>query len=200
MKRFFRITFFSLLFLTGSKCASAGEMASKGGFSLFRSSDLNQAQEKARINASVLKNSNKEPLSIVISLSKQRAFLFVGSKVAMESPISSGRKPGWTPEGKFTILEKDPTHRSSLYGNFVDEAGNVIRGGIDRRRDAAPSGTHYEGAPMLYFMRLTEKGVGMHVGYLPGYPASHGCIRMPQEMAKAFYEAVSLGTPVTVEF
>ncbi len=52
---------------------------------------------------------------------------------------------------------------------------------------------------MLYFMRLTERGVGMHVGILPGYPASHGCIRLPEEMAKAIYQIAPLNTPVIVE-
>jgi len=51
---------------------------------------------------------------------------------------------------------------------------------------------------MLYFMRLTNEGVGMHVGILPGYPASHGCIRMPSEIAPQIYVRVKLGTPVQV--
>ena len=52
---------------------------------------------------------------------------------------------------------------------------------------------------MRYFMRLTDSGVGMHVGILPGYPASHGCIRLPAEIAPLIYSKVKLGTPVTIE-
>jgi lipoprotein-anchoring transpeptidase ErfK/SrfK len=95
-------------------------------------------------------------------------------------------------------MEKDPDHRSSLYGDFVDSSGRVVRAGISARIDSAPSGTHYVGAPMRWFMRLTGEGVGMHVGILPGYPASHGCIRMSADGAKLFYDTVKVGTPVEV--
>ena len=65
--------------------------------------------------------------------------------------------------------------------------------------DSAPSGTRYVGAPMKWFMRLTNGGVGMHVGILPGYPASHGCIRLPSNIAPLIYAKVKTGTPVVVE-
>jgi lipoprotein-anchoring transpeptidase ErfK/SrfK len=96
------------------------------------------------------------------------------------------------------VLEKDPEHHSNLYGNFVDGIGRIVRSGVSSKLDAAPSGTHFSGAPMKFFMRLTPQGVGMHVGILPGYPASHGCIRLPQEMARIIYTAVGINTPVIV--
>ena len=86
-----------------------------------------------------------------------------------------------SPGGKFHLLEKDPNHFSSLYGDFVDSSGRIVRAGVSMHIDAAPSGTHFQGAAMKWFMRLTDEGVGMHVGILPGYPASHGCIRMPSD-------------------
>jgi lipoprotein-anchoring transpeptidase ErfK/SrfK len=85
-----------------------------------------------------------------------------------------------------------------VYGNFVDSSGRIVRGGVSALIDAAPSGSHFEGAPMRWFMRLTWEGVGMHVGILPGYPASHGCIRLPAEVAQALYVKVKIGTPVKV--
>ncbi|MFZ4115620.1 MAG: L,D-transpeptidase family protein [Chthoniobacterales bacterium] len=173
--------------------------ASKNKNSLQTSSTLGSAQEKGKIFQQVFKNNANEPVAIRVSLLQQRVFVFLGNQLAISSPISSGRRPGWTPEGSFKILEKDPVHRSSLYGNFVDQENRIIRGGIDSRRDSAPSGTHFQGAPMLYFMRLTDKGVGMHVGILPGYPASHGCIRLPEDMAKVIYETAPINTPVTIE-
>ena len=103
-----------------------------------------------------------------------------------------------TPTGNFTVVQKDKNHRSSVYGNFVDSQGRVVRAGVSSRIDTAPSGSHYEGAPMTYFMRLTWEGVGMHIGILPGYPASHGCIRLPPEVAEAMYTRVKVGTPVQV--
>lgn len=162
-------------------------------------SELISQQEKGKIFPSVLAKSSEEPLSIVVSLSKQRAYLLVGGRVAVDSPISSGRRNGWTPKGNFSVLEKDPNHRSTLYGNFVDSSGRVVRSGVSSRIDAAPSGTRFSGAPMKYFLRITPQGVGMHAGILPGYPASHGCIRLPQEMAELIYSKVPLNTPVTVE-
>lgn len=162
-------------------------------------SELISQQDQGKIYPSVLSKSSQEPLSIVISLSKQRAYLLVGGRVAVDSPISSGRRNGWTPKGSFSVLEKDPNHRSNLYGNFVDATGRVIRSGVSSRIDAAPSGTHFSGSPMKYFLRLTPQGVGMHAGILPGYPASHGCIRLPQEMAELIYSKVSVNTPVIVE-
>ena len=179
--------------LVGRLSATEGEKAK-----MKPASELLSKQEQGKIYPSVLERASGEPLSIVISLSKQRAYLMVGSRVAVDSPISSGRRNGWTPKGSFQILEKDPNHFSNLYGNFVDGTGTVIRSGVSSKIDSAPSGTHFRGAPMKYFLRLTPQGVGMHAGILPGYPASHGCIRLPVEMAQIIYSKVTLNTPVTV--
>ena len=64
-------------------------------------------------------------------------------------------------------------------------------------KDKAPPGTRFEGSKMHYFMRFVG-GTGMHEGFLPGYPASHGCVRMPGHMAATFFKNVDIGTPVTV--
>jgi lipoprotein-anchoring transpeptidase ErfK/SrfK len=150
------------------------------------------------IHQTVLAQMTPENASVLVSLSKQRAYVYAGSQLAIDTPISSGKQAGFTPTGHFSIIQKDPNHRSNIYGNFVDSHGRVVRAGVSSRIDTAPSGSHYEGAPMLYFMRLTNEGVGMHVGILPGYPASHGCIRMPAEIAPQIYARVRLGTPVQV--
>ena len=150
------------------------------------------------VNNSVLAQMTPDNASVLVSLSRQRAYAYAGNQLAIDTPISSGKKAGFTPTGNFTIMEKDPNHRSNIYGNFVDSKGRVVRAGVSARIDSAPSGTHYQGAPMFYFMRLTSEGVGMHIGILPGYPASHGCIRMPAEIAPQIYARVKLGTPVQV--
>ena len=155
-------------------------------------------QEPLKINQSVLTQATPDSVHIRVSLPKQRAYLMVGDEVAADSPISSGKAGHSTPSGHFSVLEKDPDHRSSIYGDFVDRSGRVVRAGISAKIDSAPSGTHYVGAPMRWFMRLTGEGVGMHVGILPGYPASHGCVRMPADGAKLFYDTVKIGTPVAV--
>ncbi len=152
------------------------------------------------VNKSAYENLSPDSARVVVNLSKQRAYLLNGDQVAIESPISSGKRAGMTPTGSFSVMEKDKDHRSSIYGDFVDNSGRVVRGGVSLKIDSAPSGTHYVGAPMLWFMRLTGEGVGMHVGILPGYPASHGCIRMPPQGAEMFYAKVKIGTPVTVKY
>lgn len=181
-----------------SSCVAAASTKRKPS-TAFKSSDLVHHQEKGRVYSQVIQNKKNEPVSVVVSLSRQRAYLFVGNQLAADSPISSGRRPGMTLTGKFVITQKDIDHRSSIYGNFVDSGGNIIKEGVNRKVDSAPSGTHYVGASMFYFMRLNQTAIGMHVGYLPGYAASHGCIRMPSDMAKIFYETVPSGAPVRVE-
>ena len=163
-----------------------------------KASELISRQEPVKINTSLLKQVSPDSVRIVISLPKQRAYLMLGAAIVIDSPISSGKRGHSSPSGQFSVLEKDPDHRSNIYGDFVDTSGRIVRAGISSKIDSAPSGTHYVGAPMKWFMRLTEGGVGMHVGILPGYPASHGCIRMPPDGAKLFYDNVKIGTPVAV--
>jgi lipoprotein-anchoring transpeptidase ErfK/SrfK len=165
---------------------------------LKKASDLIHRQEPIKINQSLLKQITPDNVHVVVSLTKQRAFLMTGEEVVIDSPISSGKRGHSSPSGHFSVLEKDPDHRSSVYGDFVDRSGRTVRAGISSRIDSAPSGTHYVGAPMRWFMRLTQDGVGMHIGILPGYPASHGCIRMPPDGAKLFYDHVKVGTKVDV--
>jgi len=165
---------------------------------LRKASELIRKQERLKINQSVLKDLTPDNARIVVSIPKQRAYLMVGEQLAADGPISSGKRGHSSPTGHMHVLEKDPNHHSSLYGDFVDSYGRVVRAGVSARIDSAPSGTHFAGATMKWFLRLTEDGVGMHIGILPGYPASHGCIRESAEGAKLFYDRVKVGTPVDV--
>jgi len=135
---------------------------------------------------------------VVIRLSEQRAYFYKGGQLVGVSVISTGREGYDTVTGNFKITEKDIDHTSNLYGEYVDiNTGQVVVKDVDTRKDKKPPGTKYVGAPMPYFMRIVG-GTGMHEGFLPGYPASHGCIRMPEFMAQNFYANVELGTPVTI--
>lgn len=138
------------------------------------------------------------PPSIVIDLKKQRALFYKGNKLAGVSAISSGREGYSTPPGQYKIIQKNLNHRSNLYGNYVDAQGNIVQKDVSPKTHPCPPGAVFEGAPMPYFMRLTNTGVGMHQGFLPGVPDSHGCIRMPEKMVKIFWDNAPLGTPVTV--
>jgi hypothetical protein len=135
---------------------------------------------------------------IRIDLGEQKAFFYKGEQLVGVSSISTGREGYNTPTGNFSIVQKDRDHVSGIYGDYVDAVtGAVIKKDIDRSKDKMPKGARYDGAPMPYFMRITG-GIGMHEGFLPGFAASHGCIRMPGFMAERFFENVSMGTPVTV--
>jgi hypothetical protein len=137
------------------------------------------------------------PPSIKIYLKEQRAYFYKADVLVGESQVSAGREGHNTPIGSYKIIQKDKDHASSLYGDYVDASGNIVQKDVELGKDPKPLGAIFKGAPMPYFMRIVG-GVGMHEGYLPGYPASHGCIRMPGKMAETFFNNVELGTPVQI--
>ena len=110
------------------------------------------------------------PVFVMIDLSAQRAVLYRNGMPIAASTISTGSRGRETPTGLFTILQKEVVHRSRTYDD----------------------------APMPYMQRLTWKGVAMHAGHLPGYPASHGCIRLPKGFAKRLYGVTKIGTQVMI--
>lgn len=137
--------------------------------------------------------------SMRISLAQQKAFFYKGSELVGVSPISSGSETHRTPKGRYKVTEKDIDHKSSLYGVIKNTAsGTVVNADADTRKHRTGPGEHWELAPMPYFMRFNG-AIGMHVGHLPGYAASHGCVRLPEPMAQKFFESARLGTPVIVE-
>jgi len=139
---------------------------------------------------------SENPSRVEIDLSQQTAYLIRGRRVVMQSPVSSGRYGHLTETGSFKVIEKELNHHSSIYGKIVDGYGRTVvaDADVDMR---VPRGCKFVPAPMPYFMRF-HGADGLHAGYLPGYPASHGCVRMPEDLAIAFYQAVDVGTPVTV--
>ena len=135
-------------------------------------------------------------VSVEIDLQAQRAYLLRNGHVVLATPVSTGRAGFRTPTGRFRIIQKDLRHTSSIYGKIIDRNGHtlVADADIDMR---VPAGGRFVAAPMHYFMRFSGPN-GMHAGYLPGYAASHGCVRLPKDRAIAFYHAVDIGTPVRI--
>ncbi|HEX7821475.1 MAG TPA: L,D-transpeptidase family protein [Sphingobium sp.] len=109
-------------------------------------------------------------LSISVNIAEQRLYVYRAGRLIGMSSASTGAKGHSTPLGEFTILQKNMWHRSNLYSN----------------------------APMPYMQRLTWTGIALHAGHLPGYPASHGCIRLPTAFAKRLFGITTLGVPVTI--
>ena len=112
----------------------------------------------------------QEPLRVVVSIPQQRAYVYEGSRLLESSRVSTGRRGHETPLGTFRIMEKKVKHRSNRYAN----------------------------APMPYMQRLTSYGIALHAGHLPGYPASHGCIRLPWGFARRLFDLTDSSTIVTV--
>jgi lipoprotein-anchoring transpeptidase ErfK/SrfK len=134
--------------------------------------------------------------AVELDLQEQAAYLIRGRHIVLESPISSGRYGHLTETGSFKVIEKEQNHFSSMYGKIVDWRGNTIVSDADADMKVPPGGK-FVPAPMRYFMRFNG-ATGMHAGYLPGYPASHGCVRMPEQLAIAFFGKIDVGTPVHV--
>ena len=134
--------------------------------------------------------------SIEIDLEQQTAFLIYDGEVVLTSPISSGRAGFQTKRGRFKVIQKERNHYSNLYGKIVDSRGRTIVADADSDM-RVPRGARFVAAPMPYFIRFNG-AEGLHAGHLPGYPASHGCVRLPERNAIAFFNAVEIGTPVTV--
>ena len=112
----------------------------------------------------------EHPLHMIVSLDEQKIRVYRGLDLIEVSPVSSGKRGHSTPTGVFSILEKRRKHFSNLYDN----------------------------APMPFMQRLTWSGIALHVGKLPGYPASHGCIRLPKAFAQSLYGMTERGMHVVV--
>jgi hypothetical protein len=110
------------------------------------------------------------PVVVIVSVPEQKMYVYRNGVRIGRSTISTGKKGHTTPTGMFTILQKKVSHESSIY----------------------------KGAQMPHMQRLTWTGIAMHAGHLPGYPASHGCVRLPIDFAEKLYSVTSNGTSVII--
>lgn len=152
-------------------------------------------------NDELLSRTNAENSHIKVNLAIQRAFLMNGEEVAIDYPICSGTKSRPTPTGTFYITEKIVDKRSNRYGKMLDASGNVVNSDADSIKDKVPEGGKFLGAPMRYWMRLTNDGVGHHIGPMPRSrrPSSHACVRGPSGTIPTVYSKVKVGTRVVIE-
>lgn len=135
----------------------------------------------------------------MVSLGRQRVYLYVEEEVAIDAPVSTGKRRGQTPTGDFSVKEKATEQSSNLYGDFVDREGNAVRHGASTRIDAAPSGTTFRPVPVRYFLRLDDDGLALHAGRLPGYPSADRAVRLPAYIAPLIFQRVKQDTPVKIE-
>jgi len=137
---------------------------------------------------------------IWVDVDTQKARFFDGADQIGWTTIASGRKKYPTPTGRFVVMEKISKKRSNLYGKIYNRRGRVVKSSAKQGRDRIPSGGRFVGASMPYFMRLTYDGIALHAGAIPnpGSPASHGCIRMPKDVAPVVFRHVDIGTSVSI--
>jgi hypothetical protein len=150
-------------------------------------------------NEELLSRTDASNSHLKIDLATQRGFLMNNDEVVIDYPICSGVKSRPTPTGTFYILEKVVDKSSNRYGKIVDAAGEVVNGDADALLDPIPEGCQFVGAPMRYWMRLTNDGVGHHIGPVRRYPASHACVRGPSGTIPTVYSKVKEGTRVVIE-
>jgi lipoprotein-anchoring transpeptidase ErfK/SrfK len=150
-------------------------------------------------NEELLRKTDASNSHIVINLPKQRGMLMNGSQVVIDYPITSGKRSHPTPTGEFTITEKVVKKSSNKYGTIRDADGKTVVYPADITKHEVPEGGEFIGSPMNYWMRLTNCGVGLHVGPMRRYPASHGCIRGPSSTHPTVYSKVKVGTRVIIE-
>ena len=126
----------------------------------------------ARKDAAVKETNAKPqgPLIIAVSIEQQKLRIYDANGLFAESPVSTGMKGHSTPMGVFSVIQKNKMHRSNIYS----------------------------GAPMPFMQRITWSGVALHAGVLPGYPASHGCIRMPMAFAVKMWNWTRMGARVII--
>lgn len=138
---------------------------------------------------------------IEISINEQKARFFSGDELVGWTTVASGVHKFPTPTGSFAIIEKVQDKESNLYGKIYNKNGKLVKRGAKMGVHRVPAGGRFKGAPMPYFMRLTNDGIGLHAGPIPrpGNRASHGCIRMPKQFAPILYNHVDIGTPVAIK-
>lgn len=132
-----------------------------------------------------------------IVLDEQRLYVYRNNVLIGHSTISTGREGRDTRPGEFRVIGKSRDHVSNLWGVWRDSEGRIVNPSV-RVDEKRPPGVRWEGSPMPYFLRLTNDGMGLHEGFLPGYPASAGCIRVHDGLAAKIFDIAKIGTPVRI--
>lgn len=170
-----------------------------GTYDNFKAEPSYPKTSKVWKNDTLLDQTNSGNSSIEISIDQQRAFLKNNGEIVMDYPICSGTIARPTPTGTFSISEKIVDKKSNRYGKILDAAGDIVNSDADALKDSIPAGGKFEGASMKYWMRLTNDGIGHHIGPVRRYRASHGCVRGPSDIMPIVHSKVRVGTDVTIQ-
>src|SRR5215813_12988628 len=141
-----------------------------GDHAPFRHNHQHRHTKSKAAKANQPQETPKGPLQIIISIADQRVSLYDNGALVARSSVSTGVSRHPTPLGVFSVIGKERWHRSNLYS----------------------------GAPMPYMQRITQSGIALHAGVLPGYPASHGCIRLTNDFAIRLWHLTKRGARVII--
>lgn len=183
--------------------AQSAERSQNGGFfSRLATSHYKSKGHNVYVNRMALSGLSPSNARIEVDLSEQKARVYKtggGKKhLVIETQVSTGKSGYSTPTGSYRIQEKKVEKRSTLYGSWHDSSGAEVRSSGEAWNPPA-GGSRFVGSEMPYWMRFNG-GIGMHVGYVPDYPASHGCIRVPSGVQPLIFSKVGVGTQVTVTY
>ncbi len=137
---------------------------------------------------------NPSAVRVKVSLSKQRTYVMEGSEVLLAMPVCVGAPGTSTPTGNFSIFNKEAKHRANTHG-YAYKGNSVVKTMISKK----PAGYSFTGTPMPYWCEF-KANYGFHTGWLKHSPASHGCIRMHENLAPKFFNLVRSGTPVNIAY
>ena len=166
----FGSSMFSACTSSSNRSASADRNGSAYQRGLKPKPSVQRLSSGARVNPSILSQSNRSNTRVIIDVADQRGYLLVNGRIAVDTPVSTARPGKWTPRGSFSMSQRVRTGKiSTIYG-----------------------------VEMPYWMRLSGTAYGVHAGHLPGYPASAGCIRLPASSAQVIYDNTTQGTRVNI--
>jgi len=170
-----------------------------GSYEHFRFDPSYPKTHNVWTNVQLLEKTNASNSHIVIDIATQRGMLMKGEEVVIDYPITSGKGSHPTPKGEFSVTEKLVKKSSNKYGTIYDAEGKSVKYPADITKHEVPEGGKFVGAPMNYWMRLTNDGVGLHVGPMRRTPVSHGCIRGPRATHPIIFSKSKVGTRVIIQ-
>jgi len=165
-----------------SSCETGG-MRSSGGLAAYHAYDRPAKLPK-----------NPSAVRVKVSLSKQRVYVLEGNDPLLVMPVSVGAPGTTTPSGSFTIFNKEEKKRANTHG-YAYNGKQVMKTMLAQK----PAGWSFKGTPMPYWCEF-KANYGFHTGWVKHHPATHGCIRMHENLAPKFFRLVKIGTPVNISY
>lgn len=146
----------------------------------------------------ILQKATPKEVVLRVNLKTQRLQLLVAGEVAIDTPVTTGRKDLETPAGKFLIESKEARRKPNGYGNLVDARGKVVVAGVYRSLDPIPRGLRFEPVERDFLITVEGQGFTIHAGTVRSLPVSDGAILLPAEIARLVFSKVAAGVALEI--